>query len=279
VRARSVKPSLFKNELLGAADPLFTVVFEGLWCIADREGRLEDRPLRIHVEVNPYRDSASTVQALDWLVQHGFVLRYSAGSEKYLAIVNFSKHQQPHIKEAASKIPAPTNQGVTEAPDKHSANTSVAALTPDSGLPIPDSGLLTVGNAHTNDQIVPRQTIPFSGWEFIDKRMRPVYPRGTFRHTHWLNAARMVEQIVEEGADPELIAANAEAYRLQIEAKGDDGTKFVLAPTNFLADGNWRGPFELPAIGSKPKTETAMDRIYAATAGRGDDLEAIEHAH
>ena len=44
MRARNLKPSIFKNELLAVADPLYTLVFEGLWCLADREGRLEDRP-------------------------------------------------------------------------------------------------------------------------------------------------------------------------------------------------------------------------------------------
>src|SRR5262244_3073085 len=54
IRARNIKPGIFKNELLGAADPLLTLLFEGLWCMADREGRLEDRPLRIKAEIFPY---------------------------------------------------------------------------------------------------------------------------------------------------------------------------------------------------------------------------------
>ena len=49
-RSRNIKPSLFKNEVLGVADPLYTILFEGLWVLADREGRLEDRPLRIKAE-------------------------------------------------------------------------------------------------------------------------------------------------------------------------------------------------------------------------------------
>ena len=75
MRARNLKPALFKNDLLGTTDPLCTVVYAGLWCLADRKGRLEDRPARIHAEVNPYRALPSTVQALDWLCTEGFIIR------------------------------------------------------------------------------------------------------------------------------------------------------------------------------------------------------------
>ncbi|MFM2288832.1 MAG: hypothetical protein RL684_1975 [Pseudomonadota bacterium] len=142
MRARSLKPGLFKNELLGTSDPINTVIFEGLWCMADRAGRIEDRPLRIHAEVNPYRPSASTVQALCWLVQAGFVIRYEVDGVQLLQICNFLKHQQPHIREPASKFPGPPDQQVVEAQGKASAahlpSTNLAALTPDSPFPFPD---------------------------------------------------------------------------------------------------------------------------------------------
>ena len=46
-RARNIKPSFFTNELLGTEDPMVSLTFAGLWCLADKEGILEDRPLRI----------------------------------------------------------------------------------------------------------------------------------------------------------------------------------------------------------------------------------------
>ena len=49
-RARNVKPGFFKNELLAECEPLARILFEGLWCEADREGRLEDRPRRLKAE-------------------------------------------------------------------------------------------------------------------------------------------------------------------------------------------------------------------------------------
>ena len=104
-RARNIKPALFKNEVLGVADPLFTLCFEGLWLLADRDGRLEDRPIRIKAEIFPYRDGLKIENILDWLACNGFIIRYQYGENRYIQIINFAKHQNPHKNEAPSEIP------------------------------------------------------------------------------------------------------------------------------------------------------------------------------
>ena len=106
-RARNIKPGIFKNEVLGVADPLYTLLFEGLWVLADRDGRLEDRPLRIKAEVFPYRDGLDVRAMLAWLEQEGFIERYTAKGVACILIVNFTKHQNPHKNEAPSELPAP----------------------------------------------------------------------------------------------------------------------------------------------------------------------------
>jgi hypothetical protein len=53
MRACNIKPGFFKNEVLGTAVPILSLLFSGLWGLADREGRLEDRPLRIKAEIFP----------------------------------------------------------------------------------------------------------------------------------------------------------------------------------------------------------------------------------
>jgi hypothetical protein len=142
VRARGIKPGLLKNEVLGVADALYTILFEGLWMLADRSGRLEDRPLRIKAEVFPYRDGLDPNAMLGWLQSNGFIQRYTVSGVAYIQILSFDKHQNPHVKEPASVIPAPDEHGAStvQAPDKHQTSTSVARLTPDSGLLTPDSG-------------------------------------------------------------------------------------------------------------------------------------------
>lgn len=113
MRARNLKPGFFKNEDLADIDPLGRLLFQGLWCMADREGRLEDRPKRIRVEVLPY-DNCSIDKLLNILHDKKFILRYSIDGAKYIQILNFSKHQSPHIKEQESTIPEP---------DLHQTNT------------------------------------------------------------------------------------------------------------------------------------------------------------
>lgn len=109
-RSRNIKPSLFKNELLGEADPYLTILFSGLWCLADREGRLEDRPKRIKAEIFPYRDGIDCDDMLDWLHQNGFINRYQVGDDLYIQVCNFHIHQNPHHMESESLIPPPAGQ-------------------------------------------------------------------------------------------------------------------------------------------------------------------------
>ena len=106
MRSRNIKPGFFKNEDLAEIEPLGRLLFEGLWCMADREGRLEDRPKRIKIEVLPY-DEISIDKLLEALLGKGFIFRYSVNGNKYIQLPNFHKHQDPHYKEAPSEIPPP----------------------------------------------------------------------------------------------------------------------------------------------------------------------------
>lgn len=105
MRARNLKPGFFKNEVLASLQPATRLLFSGLWLLADRKGRLEDRPLRIKGELFPYDDWNIDV-LLEDLNQNGFIKRYSASSEKYIQILNFEKHQTPHWQEKDSTIPS-----------------------------------------------------------------------------------------------------------------------------------------------------------------------------
>ena len=105
-RARNIKPGFFKNELLAEMPPETRLLFMGLWCLADREGRFEDRPKKIKMELFPC-DSFSIEDSLALLAKDGFLLRYEVDGKRYAQVVNFTKHQMPHHKEVPSDIPAP----------------------------------------------------------------------------------------------------------------------------------------------------------------------------
>ena len=106
MRARYIKPEFFKHEVLGSLDPLARLLFQGLWLLADREGRLKDRPVRIKIEILPYDDGADVDALLDDLARGGFIVRYGVGGDKYIQINNFAKHQRPHRNETPSEIPS-----------------------------------------------------------------------------------------------------------------------------------------------------------------------------
>ena len=103
-RSRNIKPGLFDNEILGEADPIYTVLFAGLWTLADKDGRLEDRPARIKKNILGYRN-VDPCLLLAWLNDESFIKRYSVNGEKYIQILKWGKHQNPHHKEVKSIIP------------------------------------------------------------------------------------------------------------------------------------------------------------------------------
>lgn len=139
-RARNIKPGFFTNDVLCELDPLARLLFAGLWTISDRAGRLEDRPKKIKAEVLPY-DDCDADQLLELLHKHGFIKRYAAGEKRFIQVVAWDKHQNPHIKETASTIPAPCEHSAETVQDIPASEslTERAGLIPDSGFRIPDS--------------------------------------------------------------------------------------------------------------------------------------------
>ncbi len=111
-RIRSIKPQFFLNDELASLHPLDRLLFIGLWTMADRDGRLEERPLKIKAALLPY-DAYDIEEALKRLSGKKFIVRYGVRAEKsaekanYIEISNFRKHQCPNVKEPESTIPAP----------------------------------------------------------------------------------------------------------------------------------------------------------------------------
>lgn len=104
-RCRNIKPGFFTNDKLGDIQPLARLIFIGLWCHADREGRLLDRPKKIKAEILPY-DNCDADLLLSELETNGFIERYQVENINYIQIVNFLLHQKPHVKESESNYPS-----------------------------------------------------------------------------------------------------------------------------------------------------------------------------
>lgn len=111
-RARNLKPGFFKNEDLAECTVWARLCFAGLWLLADREGRLEDRPKRIKCELFAY-DSVEVEPLLSELEQHGFILRYRAPDGRgVIQVLQFLRHQNPHHREPESDLPPPQSPGL-----------------------------------------------------------------------------------------------------------------------------------------------------------------------
>lgn len=132
MRARNIKPAFYKNADLAECSIAARLLAPALWMMADREGRLNDRPKQIKGECFPY-DNLDIDNLLSELQRWGHIIRYEVDGAKYIQICNFEKHQRPHPNEIPSIIPkveSTSNQGI-----KHfalNADTPLpSSLTPD----------------------------------------------------------------------------------------------------------------------------------------------------
>jgi len=111
MRSRNIKPGFFKNEEVADMPPLARILYQGLWCYADKEGRFEWRPKKIKAEILPY-DEVDINELLDVITCHGFVITFKLYDKTYGYIPTFLTHQRPHPHEAVSVIPSPDSENV-----------------------------------------------------------------------------------------------------------------------------------------------------------------------
>lgn len=152
-RARNIKPSIMDNEDLAELEPLTRLLFIYLWMLADREGRLEDRPKRIAAQALAYDRTADVNQMLRDLEAGGFIERYKVDGVACIQITAFAKHQTPHIREAASTLPG-KDADTTKALPRHVLDADEASpRSPDSGFS--DSGYLIADTSDSGESLAP----------------------------------------------------------------------------------------------------------------------------
>jgi len=176
-RARNIKPAFFTDGDLCELQPLSRLLFAGLWCLADREGRLKDKPRDIKAQILPF-DDVDTNELLDSLSPH-FITRYEVDGEKYIQVNNFGEHQNPHKQEASSKIPPPKPVGKKRtkartksevvpkehgSPPADSLNLIPDSLNTDSGFLIADSLNSDSESMAASGPCAPRHKYGEYGW-------------------------------------------------------------------------------------------------------------------
>jgi hypothetical protein len=233
-RARNIKPAICLNDVLAGFAHWVRLLFIYLWTIADRSGRLVDNPKRIGAALFPYEPGLPFDEGLQQLHNDGFIQRYAVNDDRFIQIVNWSKHQNPHPKEARSTIPEFTSnkpaaekprlvtafpRQVMESPEPATEKPERAVLIPSSL--IPDS---LSRDAGAGDQ-------PANGLqEFL-----AAYPKKTKIDA----ASRAYVPIIESDQEhAELMAGLArwlqsDQWRRSLD---NDGGRFIPDPDRFIFD-------------------------------------------
>jgi len=115
-RIRTVKPAFFRHRGLYLLEQSsrfpIRVAFEGLWTVADREGRFRWKPEELKLDCLPY-DELDFSDVLNVLERGDFVRRYEVDAKAYGWIPSFLEHQVINQREAASTIPEPPTSAGT----------------------------------------------------------------------------------------------------------------------------------------------------------------------
>ena len=161
-RSRNIKPAFFKNYELADCGAYAQLLFAGLWCLADRDGLLENKPRLIKAELFPYYDVDINGE-LTKLQRLRFVELYTENGIDVIAITNFKKHQSPHATEKKSELPKKTESSVSNCISTGNSITVGSPLDndgkpPDSLSLIPDSPILIP------DSLIPSTSVePLAG--------------------------------------------------------------------------------------------------------------------
>lgn len=162
-RARIIKPGFFKNDILSECSMAARVLFAGLWTLADRMGRLEDRPKQIKGEIFPH-DAVNVDDLLNELVKHNFIIRYEARNNKYIQVLTFEKHQKPHTKEIASTIPSYEEAQPKPGKDEPKSDQSFLNLNPLTLNLNPEAGAVDAPDA-SEHVLLGEQISKITGWD------------------------------------------------------------------------------------------------------------------
>lgn len=138
MRKRVLSPGFFENPDLSELEPRARLLFAGLWCVADREGRLTDDVRRIRAAVFPYEPTLDVSALIAALAAAGFLIRYKAGGEGVIWIPTFLDHQQPHIRETPSRLPVYVPRS-TEGEPKADLGIAKASPRLPVSVPVPES--------------------------------------------------------------------------------------------------------------------------------------------
>ncbi|HCJ1550860.1 TPA: hypothetical protein NQS70_003247 [Klebsiella pneumoniae] len=171
-RSRNIKPGFFTNDELAECHPLGRLLFAGLWTIADKEGRLDDRPKKIKAMLLPF-DEADCDALLQQLNDHKFISRYQVNGDCYIQISNWKKHQNPHCKEAASEIPEPVENDKSTGQEQCKEDAEEENKDSESSQPVGNKGAQELHGASMVQASVENSLNPADSLNLIPDSLNP----------------------------------------------------------------------------------------------------------
>lgn len=111
-RIRTVKPEFFTSESVLSVSPLARLFFIGLWCEADRDGRLKWKPKTLKFRYLP-GDSVNIEKLCVELEREKMIVTYSVDDVDYCEIPGFASHQVINNREKESELPSRVNHAST----------------------------------------------------------------------------------------------------------------------------------------------------------------------
>lgn len=111
-RIRTIKPEFFTSESVLSVSPLARLFFIGLWCEADREGRLKWKPKTLKFRYLP-GDSVDIEKLCAELEEAKMIETYTCDDIDYCEIPSFKSHQVINNREKESELPSRVNDAST----------------------------------------------------------------------------------------------------------------------------------------------------------------------
>lgn len=132
-RTRSLKPSFFDHDGIGDLPRDARLAFQALWCLADRDGRLLDRPRKIRGFAFRFDDDVTDEMVDEWLqILHDhrdrFITRYDVDGRRIIQVNGFQEHQSPHPREASDDLPPPPRGVPRETPGNFEESPEISRL-------------------------------------------------------------------------------------------------------------------------------------------------------
>lgn len=248
-RIRNIKPGFFENEVMGQLPFATQLMCISMYQCADREGRMEDLPIRIKAYAFRYRTDVSVDDVDGWLGELAaakFITRYESGGVKYISINNFGKHQYFSHKEPPSVIPAPPSSGNEQVSDKPRTRPRRVSDKPRSGTLDNNKGQ----QVHIPQSETSLGLVSDSGFLEFWK----IYPR---------KVGKPIAKKAWNNLPPESMAsALAGAQRMAARFPLGSDLKFCPHPTTWIHRAGWDDEDELSFTVEKKKSDDELKREW-----------------